>query len=182
MTPIQNSLVLATWLLWTTLGFLGHSAASPLPRFRSVSQFKRNSLPAQDPFYTPPAGYQNTAPGTVLRNRTVQGAFAGTVPLAGVTTYQLLYRTNDALNNPIATVTTLFKPVAADGTKLVGYASAEDSDSTSCDPSYNYVLGDQQTDGIVEFEELLIDGAIAEGWIVSSPDYEGPTASFSPGW
>ena len=56
---------------------------------------------------------------------------AGTIPIAGVTAYQLLYRTNGALpNTPLVTVTTVLKPANSLGLQLVGFATAEDSDNT----------------------------------------------------
>ena len=49
------------------------------------------------------------------------------------------------------------------------------------DPSYTYQLGAVQTDLITSVETLLIEAYLASGYIVASPDYEGPDAAFSPG-
>lgn len=45
--------------------------------------------PSQDPFYTPPAGFEDRAPGTILRSR----AQPGILPVYHAASYQLLYRT-----------------------------------------------------------------------------------------
>ncbi|KAF2487708.1 secretory lipase-domain-containing protein [Neohortaea acidophila] len=136
--------------------------------------------PSQDPFYTPPAGFASKAPGTVLRSRTVQTAFLGLVPNP-VQGYQLLYRTTATNGSAIATVTTVFKPFGAALDKFVSFQTAYDSSDTVCDPSYNYQLGNNNTDLIVAFESLILESYILEGYIVSAPDYEGPDAAFSPG-
>jgi hypothetical protein len=39
------------------------------------------AAPQSDPFYTPPARYTATAPGTILRSRPVQIATLATVPM-----------------------------------------------------------------------------------------------------
>lgn len=45
--------------------------------------------PSEDPFYTPPVGYENSAPGTILRFR----APPGILPVNHAASYQFLYRT-----------------------------------------------------------------------------------------
>ncbi|KAL8283890.1 hypothetical protein RQP46_005322 [Phenoliferia psychrophenolica] len=113
-------------------------------------------LPANDPFYVPPTGWENAAPGTIFRNRTVLAAIATAVPLPVEETFQLLYRTNDAFGAPLATVTTILVPYNAAPDKLMAYASAEDSTSTMCAPSYM-------------------------SWIVTLSDYQGPKSAFTSG-
>jgi hypothetical protein len=54
----------------------------------------RPQLPAQDPFYEPPQGFQHATPGTILRSRDVEVAFFGLIPQKFTAT-QLLYRTTD---------------------------------------------------------------------------------------
>ncbi len=69
----------------------------------------RPQLPADDPFYDPPQGFQHAAPGTVLRSRDVEVAFLGLIPQKFTAT-QLLYRTTDMNGEPEATVTTVIAP------------------------------------------------------------------------
>src|SRR5262245_51530587 len=66
-------------------------------------------LPADDPFYDPPAGFQHARPGTVLRSRDVELAFLGLIPQR-ITATQLLYRTTDMHKNPDAAATTVIVP------------------------------------------------------------------------
>ncbi|KAG9750932.1 hypothetical protein KCU73_g6457, partial [Aureobasidium melanogenum] len=49
-------------------------------------------LPQYDPFYDAPAGYQDQAPGSILRTRRVVTSYLGLIP-DGVQAWQLLYRT-----------------------------------------------------------------------------------------
>ena len=75
-TSIPYGLLTLSYMLWITSAVT--ASTSPLP-------------PSKDPFYTAPDGYQNAAPGAVLRVRSAQG-------LAKVidnctTAYNILYRT-----------------------------------------------------------------------------------------
>jgi hypothetical protein len=77
--------------------------------------------PSSDPFYIPPAGFENEKPGTILKVRNLGNnslsAF-GAFPQNIQSVYQYLYRTNDGLGKPTATVTTLAIPFNADLSKL----------------------------------------------------------------
>lgn len=148
---------------------------------RPTSLLKRlPQPPGSDPFYTPPTGYQSSAPGTVLRSRNVTAAFFGILP-DPVQAYQLLYRTTAVNGSAIATVTTVFKPLGAATDRFVSFATAEDSAASSCAPSYGYQFGANQTDLISTAEFFVIQAYIYSGYIVSSPDYEGPDSAFSAG-
>ncbi|KAF1825149.1 LIP-domain-containing protein [Dissoconium aciculare CBS 342.82] len=138
--------------------------------------------PSVDPFYQPPAGFESTAPGTVLKTRTIIPALLGLLP-SSLQAYQLLYRTTSINGTAIATVTTVFKPLVANATldKFVSFHTAEDSSFVDCAPSYNYQLLAQQTNAIVGFEAFIIQAYILKGYIVSSPDYESFDAAFGPG-
>ncbi len=136
--------------------------------------------PSTDPFYQPPAGFESTAPGTVLRSRNFVAAFFGLIP-DPVEAYQLLYRTTAIDGSAIATVTTVFKPLFPKTDRFVSFHTAYDSSASICDPSYNYELGSVQTDLISAAEDLLLQAYLLSGYIVASPDYEGPDAAFSPG-
>ena len=64
--------------------------------------------PSQDPWYTAPAGYQNTAPGTILRIRSAPGNLTKIFSASAV--YNILYRTTDSNYHASWAVTTLFIP------------------------------------------------------------------------
>lgn len=137
--------------------------------------------PDTDPFYQPPAGFESKAPGTILRTRTVTASFLGLIAAANVKTYQLLYRTTAINGSAIAGVTTVFKPLNAAKDRFISFQTAYDGSATICNPSYNYQLLAAQVDLISDLEFLLIEAFLLSGYIVSSPDYEGPDAAFSAG-
>lgn len=136
--------------------------------------------PSSDPFYQPPAGFESQEPGTILRSRTISAAFLGLIP-DPVEAYQLLYRTTAINGSAIATVTTIFKPLFPKTDRFVSFHTAYDSSATICNPSYNYQLGAPQTDMISSAEQFILQAYLLLGYIVASPDYEGPEAAFSPG-
>ena len=137
--------------------------------------------PTQDPFYQPPAGYQSAAPGTILRSRTIDAAAFATAPL-NVQAWQVLYRTTDGLGNPEATVTTILEPHnPRPGLPLLSYQAAEDSPAAQCAMSYQYQLHGGTSNYVAQAEILLIDAAIAKGWAVTVPDYEGPNSAYVAG-
>ncbi|KAI6793551.1 secretory lipase-like protein 1 precursor [Hortaea werneckii] len=142
--------------------------------------------PAQDPFYRAPAGYENAAPGTILASRPAPAKLAilNTIPVNIKEVTQLLYRTNNAMGEPEVTVTTVMVPENASYDKVVSYQVAEDSGGEiNCAPSYTLQTGSQALyAGTGNVEMFLIVGALNEGWIVNSPDWEGPNSTFIEGF
>lgn len=136
--------------------------------------------PSTDPFYQPPEGFESQKPGTILRQRSIVASFFGLIP-DPVEAHQLLYRTTAINGSAIATVTTIFKPLAPKTDRFVSFHTAYDSSGVTCNPSYQYQLGTAQTDLISAAERLIIEAYLLLGYIVASPDYEGPDAAFSPG-
>jgi len=147
--------------------------------------------PTKDPWYTAPAGWEQTTPGTALRMRphaypTINIRFAQD-------TFQVLYRTTDTHSRPSWSVATVFIPTkhkncldalngtmaaAADRTDIwcahgvVSYNVPTDSADPDAAPSYLL----QRRDPYGEIRDLL-----QRGYFVSVPDYEGPLASFCAG-
>ncbi|RSM71840.1 hypothetical protein DMH04_43025 [Kibdelosporangium aridum] len=139
--------------------------------------------PQNDPFYQPPSGYESTAPGTVLRSRSVSIAAFGALPQK-VQAWQLLYRTTDQKNNPQATVTTVLLPWGARPSPtrpLLSYQVAEDSAAPQCAISYQLRQGAGNDNIVAQAEILLINAAVQQGWAVSVPDYEGPRSAYVAG-
>jgi hypothetical protein len=137
--------------------------------------------PATDPFYQPPEGFESTAPGTILKQRSVVAAIFSIIP-DPVEAHQLLYRTTAINGSAIATVTTVFKPLGAPKTdRFISFHTAYDSSAPICNPSYNYLLGSLPVSVIATVERLLIEAYLILGYIVASPDYEGPDAAFAVG-
>ncbi|KAH0305056.1 LIP-domain-containing protein, partial [Aureobasidium melanogenum] len=139
-------------------------------------------LPEYDPFYDAPAGYQDKAPGSILRTRKVVTSYFGLIPDA-VEAWQLLYRTTAINGTAIASATTVFKPLNPKQNSFVSFHTAYDgsSETGACDPSYNYQLLAPQVDLISSVEFLLLQAYLLEGYVVQSPDYEGPDAAFGAG-
>ena len=138
----------------------------------AASLHRRNQPipPSQDPFYTAPPGFQNAAPGQILRARLAPGNLSS---IAGAAyALNLLYRTSDSNFAPSWAVTTLFVP-AKPKKVLLSYQFPEDSVDIDGAPSFLfYHPGDMPAD---------INNAVAQGWIVNVPDYEGPFSQFTVG-
>ncbi|KAJ3494313.1 hypothetical protein NLG97_g4158 [Lecanicillium saksenae] len=140
--------------------------------------------PSQDSFYEPPAGFESKAPGTILRTRRITAAFFRYIP-DPVEAHQILYRTTAVNGSAIAGVTTVFKPVLAKRDRFLSYHVAYDSSASICSPSYAWRLGHDPGAGkgtTDAAELLLIQVYLLKGYVVSSPDYEGPDAAFTPGY
>lgn len=136
-------------------------------------------LPGNDAFYSPPAGFEDKKPGTILRNRKVPATLA----ISGVSAaHQILYRTTNTFGNATAVVTTILVPNNADNTKLLSYQVAEDAACVNCAPSYVMQLFSQSGGPfgtIVTTVELgFIQQALKKGWYVAVPDFLGPKSAF----
>lgn len=144
------------------------AAAAPVP------------VPEDDPFYDVPADVADYENGEVIASRPIRPrAFELPLPAQG---WQLLYRTEDRTGRPTATVTTVLVPDAAwtgPGPRpLLSYQTAEDGVAGKCAPSYAFSAG--LRGGLTNsYPELgLVALALARGWTVSVPDYEGPQSQF----
>lgn len=130
--------------------------------------------PAQDPFYQPPAGFETKAPGTILRSRNVIVQQLG-IPIP-VRTWQVLARSTDAHDRPVAVVATLMVPLTPwfGRRPLVSYQAAIDSLGDQCNPSYTMRAS-------FEKELPLMESALINGWAVVTTDYQGPQNAFGAG-
>ncbi|KAL2824389.1 secretory lipase-domain-containing protein [Aspergillus cavernicola] len=140
----------------------------------------RAQEPSTDPFYKPPAGFELEPPGAILRQRQVASSFLGLIA-DPVEAYQLVYRTTAIDGSSIAAVTTVFKPFHPMTDRFISFQTAYDSSSVTCEPSYQYQLGVVQTDLISPMEMFFIQRHILQGYVVASPDHEGPDAALDPG-
>ncbi len=137
------------------------------------------TLPSQDPFYKPPADLASLAPGTVIRQRTVNVAEEGdSTPISAT---QVLYRTTGELDQPTATVATIIRPTtAAEVTRVVSYQTAYDALGSQCDPSYT-LQGGNPSYSTAEEEEQIILAYVDAGDTVVVPDYEGEKLDWAAG-
>ncbi|MGW6377402.1 lipase family protein [Rhodococcus sp. NPDC055112] len=147
------------------------------------------SPPELDPaFYAPPlSAYESLAPGEIIAARTVNVANLNAIPV-NVDAWQLSYRSTNTRDEPVAAVTTVLKPrgPAKDGGgKLVSFQIAEDATAQYCAPSYALQLASVPTlvtgSQIVSLEFLEVQTALAQGWAVSVPDYQGPNSAYAVG-
>lgn len=152
------------------------SKVSPLARFKKIPE------PAIDTFYDVPADVASYADGAVIASREVT-AIAYVLPLP-TDTWQIQYRTNGPHGEPTATVTTLLVPRAGwkgDGPRpLLSYQTAEDGVGDQCAPSYGLRAGivpSKFNNSAAEVTFML--SALAKGWAVTVPDYEGPCSMFA---
>ncbi|KAH6871198.1 secretory lipase-domain-containing protein [Thelonectria olida] len=136
--------------------------------------------PSEDSWYTAPAGYEKTEPGTVLRLRPALGNLT---QITGNTSasYNILYRTTDSQYRPAWAVTTLFIPELGPNSTaqlmfnqsvLVSYQVPYDSADINASPSYS--LYSTQA-------PHPIGASLGLGLFVSIPDFEGQLASFTAG-
>jgi len=167
------------------LALAGLASAAPQSLAGLVGRASTIPPPSDDPFYVAPSGYESAEPGAILRSRPVPSALSlfQTIPLNLKGAWQLLYRTTDSMGKPIATVTTVLVPKNADPKKLLSYQVAEDSGGEiNCAPSYTLQTGsDSVYAGTGGIEAALIAAALNQGWIVNSPDWEGPKSTFIAG-
>ncbi|MFJ4659023.1 lipase family protein [Nocardia sp. NPDC088792] len=135
--------------------------------------------PQDDPFYTPPSGWDSDAPGTILNSRPVEVASMG-LPAQDADAWQLLYRTTDTAGQPMATVTTVLRPRTGQVKGLITYQVAEDASAPQCAPSFVLRQGaPAKYDSSLDL--IQIDQMLSSGHAVSVPDWEGPKGSvFAP--
>ena len=169
---------------------LARAASSPrsgLP----AAQLAAVPQPADDPFYNVPPNIGGLPNGTILASRQVQ-AYALAVPIPA-RAWQVKYKTIDQRGNPSAYVTTILVPIVpwlGHGPRpLLSYQAAIDALSTKCAPSYvlRSGVGAAVTGSPTvlasnpETEIPNIEQALAQGWVVAVPDWEGPLAEWISG-
>ncbi|KAL2871244.1 secretory lipase-domain-containing protein [Aspergillus lucknowensis] len=138
------------------------SAPAPLP-------------PSEDPWYTAPEGYEDAAPGTILRIRPAADSLVTAIGANVSSIYNILYATTDSFDKPSFAVTTLLipsKPAGKNGTRLLSYQIPYNTVNLDYSPSYAL-----ETQFASAFSD--IGPALGRGWFVNIPDFEGPKASFS---
>ncbi len=148
---------------------LSAPAASDRPSRRADPDSAAPIPPSQDPWYPAAPGFESTAPGTMLRFRIAPGNLSGLAVNCSAA-YNILYRTTDSRHQPAWAVTTLFVPETR-LPALLSYQIPYDTADVDASPSYASYLG----------VSIDIDLALAKGYFVSVPDYEGPLASFTAG-
>ncbi len=163
--------------LLAALTLLAASAAVAAPSARAAP------TPEEDPFYKyegKQSVLKHTAPGTILKTRTVSLHIAG-IELP-VTAVQLLYRSTSEFGKPTVNVTSVLLPPLKPSTPTVlSYQSFYDSLTTEDDPSYAISGGFGIGGEIPQAESVLISPALLAGETVVIADTEGEEADFAAG-
>lgn len=148
--------------------------ADPLTELINPSHDPASVLPTPptDPFFTPRPGYEANPPGTVLSARPTGGLFTG------ADAYELLVRSTDSHDRPVAITTTLLMPRTAwpgPGTRpLVSYNIPISSMGYSCAPSTELKKG-------VSADVVAISLLLAKQYAVVVPDHQGPRQAYAAG-
>jgi hypothetical protein len=111
------------WILLLILGtvFGLEDVFDPSPR---TSSYRATLLPDEDDFYKPPPGFEKTPVGSILRHRPVPNPITlnNVDPIKVRSAWQLLYRTQNSVEEPTATVVTVIVPYRAKPDHLFSYA------------------------------------------------------------
>ncbi|KAI1780232.1 lipase 1 [Hypoxylon cercidicola] len=146
-------------------------------------------LPTKDPWYTAPPDFDASAPGTVLRIRTVPGGPA--VFSNAAAAYHILYRTTGSRYQPTWAVTqvpqlfflSLVIPkeasVSSSGyNALLSYQIAYNTPTIDWGPSYRIFQAPLPNNYGIPTDHEKVDIMLGRGWFVTVPDFEGPRAAF----
>lgn len=164
-------------------GCLTLACGHAIPAADHTASKRGAALPVDDPFYTAPANLSDYSAGAIIRYRTPPNPLSFYNSNANLhSSWQLLYRTTGVNGEPLATVTTVMIPFNADYGKLLSYQVEIDSPYSGCFPSYTLQQGDAYIDNIsAQYGELWYISALEKGWVVASPDHEGPNGAFGAG-
>ncbi|RSL59488.1 hypothetical protein CEP53_005772 [Fusarium sp. AF-6] len=140
--------------------------------------------PSQDPWYKAPSGFESKQPGDILRIRSAPGNLTAVIgnPSAA---YHILYRTTDSRNQPSWAVSTLFIPPSfylspSGKAALLSYQFAYNSANLDSSPSIGlcWRMAQREPNLGIKSNADFINYMLSLGWIVNTPDFEGPKAAF----
>jgi hypothetical protein len=111
--------------------------ASPSTEERLTVSRPAAKLPDEDDFYKPPPGYESAAPGSILRYRPVPNGISlnNKTPIWTKAAWQLLYRTQNSVGEPEASVVTVIIPYNVKRSNLFVYAY-----TSVCTKHYNRLM------------------------------------------
>ncbi|MGW0245869.1 lipase family protein [Nocardia goodfellowii] len=130
--------------------------------------------PLGDPFYDPPPGFEQTAPGTVLAARAGGTGLA----LTPVISTELLIRSTDTKGRPVPVVATLLVPptpwTGPGPRPVVAFNIAIDSLGHACAPSFQLRMGPSG-------DLIAAQIPLSKNYAVVVPDHEGPRQAYAAG-
>lgn len=179
------AVVLGAAALVLNLG-VGSSSADPAPV--PIAPAPVVPVPPEfDPaFYNPaPETVAGRELGEIIAARQVSLANLVVAPL-NVDAWQVSYRSSNTRGEPIAAVATVLKPrgVSQSPRKLLSVQIAEDSLARYCAPSYalqQFSLAPIAGQIVAPAEFVMAQAAVAQGWAVVIPDYQGPNSAYAAG-
>lgn len=127
--------------------------------------------PSQDPWYTPPEGYEDAAPGEILRIRPAKDSLIAALGKNASAIYNILYGTSDSFDKPSWAVTTLLvppEPLHNNGTSLLSYQIPYNTVNLDYSPSYTL---DAQFASA--FSDII--PSLSRGWYVNIPTLKALT-------
>jgi hypothetical protein len=146
--------------------------------------------PNQDPFYTYSGSLSGLAPGTILKERTIDTVLAADIPTP-LKAVQLLFRTTNELGRPTLAVTTAIEPLTGSllPPKILSWQPFYDSLGPQCDPSYDLrggatPLGPQYGSSCnvaTQTEATAATTFLLQGATVVITDYEDTNESWGAG-
>ncbi|MFI5777536.1 lipase family protein [Nocardia sp. NPDC051570] len=123
-------------------------------------------IPDPDGFYAAPPNVGDYQPGDIIRSRSVPAS-----GFPGAVAWQLLYRSTNSTDAPIAAMTTLLMSGGGGNRPLVSYQPFVNALGLQCAPSHTLFNGGLQ-------EAPALNLLLARGWAVAVPDHLGPTSSY----
>jgi hypothetical protein len=160
--------------------------SSPYDSSPHHSLEKRRPLPPfpdNDPWYAAPANFTSANPGDILKWRVAPRPLSidNSSPLKLAGLYQIQYRTQNSVGEPIANVLTAAIPYNANLNALFTYHYFSDSACPNCNPSVAMTLVESAPMIFTKEQLGPLIAALNQGWIVCVPDDGGPQASFPAG-
>lgn len=119
---------------------------------------------AEDDFYVPPSTLPAGKPGDIIRSRASKVGW----PSAKAKAWQVMYRSTDALGEPVAMVGTVLVPEGVDPAKapVVAFGPGTQGAAFRCAPSKMISSG-------AFYEQSGLNDLLHAGYAVAVPDYEG---------
>lgn len=138
--------------------------------------------PPHDPFYAAPENLATYANGDVIRSRKAEIKFGERIKLP-FKAYQVLFRTTDRQEKPIATSSLVIIPQRNRSQNpaernLLSYQTAYDGLSPACQPSFTLRSGRVALQAV---EVLPMLNILRRGWTIVTTDYEGPNNTWGVG-
>ncbi|KAF3985901.1 hypothetical protein FT663_05115 [Candidozyma haemuli var. vulneris] len=146
------------------------------------ASFIKPTAPTEDDFYLAPGNLSSYKNGDIIASRPAPAMIRSIYfPVNVKNAWQLSVRSEDSHGEPNIVVTTILEPYDADPKKLLSYQPAQDSASNDCSPSFSMLFNAPMDTIVVQAEMVLMQTALAKGWYMVVPDYEGTQGAFTAG-